>query len=108
MVSLGVLGERVAEDTKYNGLINLQGLPHKNYAGDLYNEHINKMFKVVKIINVTILVHFHYQEFFGSEGVAQVYAQVTQWLFTLPEEKRRKISWILYDDMCHLGMWLIN
>ena len=49
MVSLGVLGERVAEDTKYNGLINLQGLPHKNYAGDLYNEHINKMFKVVKI-----------------------------------------------------------
>ena len=46
MVSLGVLGERVAKDTKFNGLVNLQGLKHKNYQGDMFNEHINKEFKV--------------------------------------------------------------
>ena len=27
---------------------------------------------------------------------------------TLPEDKLRKIKWLLYDDMCHLGMYCLS
>ena len=44
-----------------------------------------------------------FKELFGSEGASQVYAQVTEWMATLPDGKLRKLKWLLYDDMCHLG-----
>ena len=43
------------------------------------------------------------QELFGAESASQVYAQITEWMATLPDEKLRKVKWLLYDDMCHLG-----
>ena len=45
-----------------------------------------------------------FKELFGSESSSQVYAQITEWMSTLREENLRKIKWLLYDDMCHLGM----
>ena len=37
----------------------------------------------------------------------QVYAIIIEWMSQLDEVDRRKIKWILYDDMCHLGKgWL--
>ena len=44
------------------------------------------------------------QELFGSESASQVYAQITEWMATLPRDKLRKVKWLLYDDMCHLGI----
>ena len=38
----------------------------------------------------------------------QVYAIVTEWMADLEESERRKIKWILYDDMCHLGPFSQN
>jgi hypothetical protein len=49
---MGVLGPRIAIDSKFNGLINLQGLRHKNYDGDLYNEHLNRDFKASFLSNM--------------------------------------------------------
>ena len=46
MLGQGVLGSLVQMNSKFNDLINVQGLPHKNYDGDLYNEHLNRDFKV--------------------------------------------------------------
>ena len=46
MLGQRVLGSRVQMDSKFNGLINVHGLPHKNDDGDLYNEHLNRDFKV--------------------------------------------------------------
>ena len=43
------------------------------------------------------------QELFGSESSCQVYAQITEWMATLKAENLRKVKWLLYDDMCHLG-----
>lgn len=51
-------------------------------------------------ISVTI-----FDELFRSEGVKQVYGIVTEWMADLDASERRKIKWILYDDMCHLGLW---
>ena len=34
----------------------------------------------------------------------QVYGIVTEWMADLDASERRKIKWILYDDMCHLGI----
>lgn len=49
-----------------------------------------------------------FDELFRSEGVKQVYAIVTEWMAELDDSERKKIKWILYDDMCHLGPFSQN
>lgn len=49
-----------------------------------------------------------FDELFRSEGVKQVYGIVTEWMADLDDSERRKIKWILYDDMCHLGPFSQN
>jgi hypothetical protein len=44
---------------------------------------------------------------FGNT-LLQVYAIVTDWLSDLDSEDRKKIKYILYDDMCHLGPFSQN
>ena len=75
----------------------------KKYIAYINILSINGVTNIHLSINKYYKDPFSMQELFGSEGVQQVYAQVTQWLSTLKEENRRKISWILYDNMCHLG-----
>ena len=55
----------------------------------------------IKILKVTHIGM--YEELFGSEGVSQVYGLVTDWMNTLEPSDLKRIEWILYDDMCHLG-----
>ena len=43
-----------------------------------------------------------WDELFGSEGMRQVYGIILEWLKSLSEEDRKRILYILYDDMCHL------
>ena len=50
------------------------------------------------------LYGIYLKELFGSESSSQVYAQVTEWMATLEHQHLRKIKWLLYDDMCHLGI----
>ena len=64
---------------------------------------------VVVMFKVDLSVYFKglnvvLQELFGSESASQVYAQITEWMATLPRDKLRKVKWLLYDDMCHLGI----
>ena len=44
---------------------------------------------------------------FGNT-LLQVYAIVTDWLSDLVSEDRKKIKYILYDDICHLGPFSQN
>ena len=37
-----------------------------------------------------------------------MYAIVTDWLSDLDPQERKKIKYILYDDMCHLGPFSQN
>lgn len=59
------------------------------------------------ILNILFLVTI-FDELFRSEGVKQVYGIVTECMADLDVSERRKIKWILYDDMCHLGPFSQN
>ena len=49
-----------------------------------------------------------WDELFGSESISQVYGVCIEFLETLPEEERKKITDLIYDDNCHLSKFASN
>lgn len=60
-------------------------------------------FLTLKVHYPMLIMQVLYEELCGSEGVSQVYGLVTDWMNTLEPSDLKRIEWILYDDMCHLG-----
>ena len=70
----------------------------------MWHRYFIRLFLTIKC-NFLVTI---FDELFRSEGVKQVYAIVTEWMAELDDAERKKIKWILYDDMCHLGPFSQN